>query len=61
MENRFVDFLERHGQSEQAKAIVAEEKREISFYEYYSIYYSYGLYVAKNVGCEARTNKTFEP
>ena len=50
MESRFDDFLERHGQSEQAKAIVAEEKQEIALYEKNSAYYSYGFYVAKK--CE---------
>ena len=47
MQSRFDEFLERHGQSEQAKAIVAEEKQEIALYEKNSAYYGYGVYIAK--------------
>lgn len=47
MQSRFDDFLERHGQSDHAKAIVETEKHEIALYEKYSDYYSYGVYVAK--------------
>ena len=49
MQSRFDEFLERHGQSAQAKAIVEEEKDEIALYEKYSDYYSYGVYVAKKL------------
>lgn len=47
MQSRFGEFLERHGQSDQAKAIVEAEKNEIARYEKYSAFYSYGVYVAK--------------
>jgi len=49
MQSRFDEFLERHGQSDQAKAIVEAEKYEIALYEKYSAYYSYGVYVAKKL------------
>ena len=47
MQKRFVDFLHRNGHSEQAKAIVDAEKKEIAIYEKYNAYYSYGFYVAR--------------
>jgi SAM-dependent methyltransferase len=49
MQSRFDEFLELHGQSAEAKAIVEEEKDEIALYERYSDYYSYGVYVAKKL------------
>ena len=49
MENRFTDFLQRNGQSEQAHAIVNAEKNEIAMYEKYNTYYSYGFYIAKSL------------
>lgn len=50
MERRFDAFLERHGQSDEAKAIVETEKHEIALYEKYRAYFGYGVYVAKT--CE---------
>ena len=50
MENRFTDFLQRNGNSEQAHAIVNAEKNEIALYEKYHTYYSYGFYIAKKLG-----------
>ena len=50
MQGRFDAFLERHGASDQAKAIVEGDKHEIALYEKYSAYYSYGFYIAKNSG-----------
>lgn len=47
MQSRFDAFLERHGQSDQAKTIVEAEQHEIALYEKYRTYYSYGVYVAK--------------
>ena len=47
MQSRFEEFLGRHGQSDQAKAVVDAEKYEIALYEKYGAYYSYGVYVAK--------------
>ena len=49
IQSRFDEFLERHGQSKKAKAIVEAEKYEIALYEKYSAYYSYGVYVAKKL------------
>jgi SAM-dependent methyltransferase len=49
MQNRFDAFLERHGQSHQAKAIVEAERLEIALYEKYRGYYSYGVYIAKKI------------
>jgi cyclopropane fatty-acyl-phospholipid synthase-like methyltransferase len=49
MQNRFADFLQRNGPSEQAMAIVDTEKTEIAMYEKYNAYYSYGFYVARKL------------
>jgi hypothetical protein len=49
MKSLFDAFLERHGQSDQAKGIVEAEKHEIALYEKYSDYYSYGVYIAKKI------------
>jgi cyclopropane fatty-acyl-phospholipid synthase-like methyltransferase len=46
MQNRFDEFLERHGRSDQAQAVVEAEQHEIALYEKYRDYYSYGVYVA---------------
>ena len=50
MQDSFKDFLNRNGNSEEARAIVEWEKREIELYEKYRNYYSYGVYIAKKVG-----------
>lgn len=50
MQARFKDFLNRNGNSEEARAIVAAEQREIDLYESYKAYISYGVYVAKKLG-----------
>jgi SAM-dependent methyltransferase len=50
MQNRFPDFLARHGHSEEAQAIVAAEVREMDLYENYKLYYGYGVYIAQKVG-----------
>ena len=49
IQSRFDAFLERHGHSDQAKAIVDAERQEIALYERFRDYYSYGVYVAKKV------------
>lgn len=49
MQNRFDTFLDRHGKSDQAKAIVEAEKYETALYEKYRNYYSYGVYIAKKI------------
>ncbi|MBE7638217.1 methyltransferase domain-containing protein [Sneathiella sp. P13V-1] len=45
---RMDDFLARHN-SEEAHAFIQEEKAEISVFEKYSRYYSYGFYVAEKL------------
>ena len=47
LQSRFVAFLARHGQSDQAIAIVEAEQHEITLYETYHDYFSYGVYVAR--------------
>ena len=49
MQNSFKDFLNRHGNSEAARAIVETENREIELYEKYKAHYSYGVYVARKL------------
>ena len=49
MQNRFTDFLNRNGNSEEAAAVVEAEAREIELYEKYKAYYSYGVYVARKL------------
>ncbi len=49
MQARFEDFLNRNGNSEEARAIVAAEQREIDLYEQYKAYFSYGVYIAKKL------------
>jgi hypothetical protein len=49
MQNRFADFLDRNGNSEEARAIVEAENREIELYEKYKPYYSYGVYIARKL------------
>ena len=51
LRSRFDAFLERHGASGEATAIVEAEQHEISLYEKYRAYYGYGVYVAKK--CES--------
>lgn len=50
MQQRFERFLELHGGSEDARAIVESEAREIALYEKYKAYYSYGMYIARKLG-----------
>lgn len=50
MQDRFAGFLDRHGNSEEARAIVAAEKQEIDLYEKYKAQYSYGVYIARKQG-----------
>jgi ubiquinone/menaquinone biosynthesis C-methylase UbiE len=48
MQQRFADFLTRHGHSEAAQSIVDSERHEIDLYERFSPYISYGYYLARN-------------
>lgn len=50
LQARFDAFLERHGHSDAAQAIVAAEQAEIALYEQYRAYVSYGFYIARKVG-----------
>jgi SAM-dependent methyltransferase len=47
LQHRFDDFLNRHGHSDAARAVVDAEQREITLYERYSPYVGYGFYVAR--------------
>lgn len=49
MQDSFQDFLTRNGNSEDAKAIVAAEQKEIELYRRYKAHYSYGVYIAKKL------------
>jgi SAM-dependent methyltransferase len=49
MQARFEDFLNRNGNSEEAREIVAAEQREIDLYETYKAHISYGVYVARKL------------
>ena len=50
MQNRFKDFLNRNGNSEEARLIMETENREITLYEKYKTHYSYGMYIARKLG-----------
>ena len=50
MQARFEDFLDRNGNSEAARAVVAAEQQEIELYETHKAHFSYGVYVARNLG-----------
>jgi ubiquinone/menaquinone biosynthesis C-methylase UbiE len=47
MKARFEDFLKRNDNSELARKVVEENKKEIDLYQKYKDFYSYGFYVAK--------------
>ena len=47
MQARFDDFLNRNGNSEEAREIVDAEQQEIDLYERYKTHISYGAYIAK--------------
>lgn len=50
MQNNFKEFLAKNINNEKAKIIVDAEKKEISLYEQFKNYYSYGVYIAKKTG-----------
>ena len=50
MQDSLNDFLNRNGNSEEARAIVEAENREIELYEKYKTFYSYGVYIARKIG-----------
>ena len=47
MRTSFEAFLSRHGDSEEALAIIEAERHEIELYEKYKAYYGYGVYIAR--------------
>jgi SAM-dependent methyltransferase len=47
MRQRFSGYLDRHENSEAARAIVAAEEAEISLYERHEAFVSYGYYIAR--------------
>ena len=49
LRERFPAFLDRHGHSPQAAAIVAAEEEEMALYQRYGQFYSYGMHVAAKV------------
>lgn len=49
MKARFAEFLSRNDNSETAQAIVTAEKNEISLYERFSSFFSYGYFVARKI------------
>ena len=49
MQDGFNDFLNRNGNSDEARVVVETENREIELYEKYKSYYSYGVYVARKL------------
>jgi SAM-dependent methyltransferase len=49
MQARFEDFLNRNGNSDAARAIVAAEQWEIELYETYKAHVGYGVYVARKL------------
>jgi SAM-dependent methyltransferase len=50
MQSRFDDFLNRNGNSEEARAIVAAERHEIDLYERHKTHLTYGVYIARKLG-----------
>jgi SAM-dependent methyltransferase len=50
LQREFGPFLDRHDDSEEARAIVTAEEQEIALYEKYGEYYSYGFYIARKPG-----------
>ena len=49
LRGRFDAFLERHGNSQAAQAILSAEEREIQLYELHKAFFGYGMYVARKV------------
>jgi len=50
LQDGFEDFLNRNGNSEEARAIVETENQEIQLYKKYKTHYSYGVYIARKLG-----------
>ncbi len=50
LQARFEAFLERNGNSPEARAIVEAERREIEMYRKYKLHYGYGVYIGRKLG-----------
>ncbi len=50
LQARFANFLERHANSPEAQAVVADHTHEIERYERHSSFFGYGFYIARKVG-----------
>ena len=48
-QTRFEAFLDRHGEIETARALVAAEREEMAVYERWSDYFGYGFYIARRL------------
>lgn len=53
LQSRFGAFLEAHGSSDAAKAVVADHAQEIELYERCRAYFGYGFYIARKTCDEA--------
>ncbi len=49
MKARIPKFLEKHGHSKAARAIIEAEEKEIALFEKYSAFVSYGYYIARKL------------
>lgn len=49
MQARFELFLNRHGYTELARKVVADNQAEIKMHQKFKDYYSYGFYIARNL------------
>ena len=49
LQNSFTDFLNRHENTDEAKAVVDAEQNEIALYKRYKCYYGYGVYIARKL------------
>lgn len=50
LQARFAGFLNRHGNSLEARELVTAEQREIALYETYKAHIGYGVYIARRMG-----------
>lgn len=58
MQRRFHAFLDRHGRSDAARAVVEAEKTEIAMYDAHGEHYGYGVYIAKSIGRQSLPRPT---
>lgn len=49
LQNNFENFLNRHGNCEEARHLVEIEREEIEFYNQYNAHYGYGVYIARKI------------